>query len=138
MTASASRQLPELTANTEKTILVLEKDEYLASLLHCLLQREGFKIKVITDPGTAILHIENAAPADLIFINETWLRHKGLQLLPILHNYPGWHTVPIISLMQHYRQDEIDRELHHGITDYLLQPFDPGELLDKIQQYTLH
>jgi DNA-binding response OmpR family regulator len=138
MTDHARNQPPLLTANTDKTILVLEKDTYLASLLHYLLQREGFQIRVITDPGAAILHIENAAPADLIFMNEEWLRHKALHLLPILRNYPGWNAVPIISLMQHYRQNEIDRELHEGITDYLLQPFEPADLLDQIQKYTVH
>ncbi len=138
MTTSAQKRLPGLTANVDKTILVLEKDEYLASLLHFLLNREGFRINIITDPGAAILHIENEVPADLIFMNEEWLRDKGLRLLPILRNYPGWNAVPIISLMQHYRQNEIDREMHQGITDYLLQPFEPGDLLDHIQKYTMH
>ena len=136
MTASARKRSPQLNAKTAKTILVLEKDEYLASLLHYLLHREGFRIDIIHDPSAAILHIEDAAPADLIFMNEDWLKEDALPLLPILCNYPGWHAVPIISLMQHYRQNEIDRALHQGITDYLLQPFAPSALLDHIQKYT--
>jgi DNA-binding response OmpR family regulator len=117
-------------------ILLLQHDEHLASLMQFLLEREGYGIRVITSLDDAILYIENAIPADLIMIDAQWLRDRESPLLPILRNYPRWHAVPIVSLMQDYDQNEIDRALHEGVADCLVQPFEPLALLERIRRYT--
>jgi PleD family two-component response regulator len=122
----------ELTCN----ILVLQEDDHLAALLQYLLEREGYGVHIISDIGDAILYIQNAAPMDLIMVDESWLSQQDYPLMPILRNYPQWHTVPTISLMKNFSQNEIDRALHAGVTDYLVQPYEPGVLLDQIQKYT--
>ncbi|MBI3560280.1 MAG: hypothetical protein HY080_00980 [Gammaproteobacteria bacterium] len=119
-----------------KSILVLQRDEHLGALLRYLLEREGYAVQLIKDMENALLYIENAPPTDLILVGEEWLVEKNYPLLPILRNYPGWLAVPVVSLMQHFSPDQIDRELHAGVTDYLQQPFEPSVLLDRIQQYT--
>ena len=122
----------ELSCN----ILVLQEDDHLAALLQYLLEREGYGINIISTIDDAILYIQNAPPMDLIMVEQGWLSNSKHPLLAILRNYPQWHAVPIICLMNSFSQTEIDRALHAGVTDYLVQPYEPGRLIDQIQKYT--
>lgn len=121
----------------EHSILVFEQDEYLASLLHMLISREGFHIDTITDPDSALQHIHEYCMPHLIFIDESWLdENTGLpDFLHTIRNKLGWLDVPIILLSRYFCAEQIDSALNNGISDYILQPFGPGELLDQIQHY---
>ncbi len=122
----------DLTCN----ILVMQADDHLAALLQYLLEREGYGVNIITDIADAILYIQNAPPMDLIMVEESWLTMHDYPLMPILRNYPQWNAVPVIGLMNCFNQSNIERALHAGVTDYLVQPYEPGILLDQIQKYT--
>ena len=120
---------------TRRRILLLEQDEYLASLLHMLLYREGFEINALTTDDNARAYIRNSSPPDLIFIDAKWLREDRIEILLECTKRIEWQIVPIIVLMDQYDEEKIERVMELGATDYLLQPFEPGELLDVIQRY---
>lgn len=122
--------------DTERSILVLQEDDHVAALLRLLLSREGYCVQAISDIENAVLYIENAPPTSLIMIDDDWLQSSTPSLLPILRNYPGWHTVPIIGLMRFYDSTAVERGIYKGVTDYLIQPFDPNTLLNQVQKYT--
>ncbi len=120
---------------TRRRILLLEQDEYLASLLHMLLYREGFEISALTSDDNARAYIRNSAPPDLIFIDCNWMNDDRLHVLSDCTKRIEWQVVPIIVLMSYYDAEKIEQMMSYGVTDYLLQPFEPGELLDVIQRY---
>lgn len=123
--------------NTAQSILVLQEDDHVAALLRLMLSREGYFVQAISDIENAVLYITNAPPTSLIMIDDEWLQVTKPSLLPILRNYPGWHTVPIIGLMRFYDAKAVERGIYQGVTDYLIQPFEPNTLLDQVQKYTL-
>ena len=59
----------DASARTRRRILLLEQDEYLASLLDMLLHREGFEIVALTSDDHARQVIHGMTPPDLIFID---------------------------------------------------------------------
>ena len=120
---------------TRRRILLLEQDEYLASLLHMLLYREGFEINALTSDDNARAFIRNSSPPDLIFIDGNWIRDDRIEVLLECSKRIEWQIVPIIVLLDQYDEENIERVMELGATDYLLQPFGPGELLDVIQRY---
>ncbi|MEJ2359887.1 MAG: hypothetical protein P8Z75_00465 [Gammaproteobacteria bacterium] len=123
------------TANRRK-ILILEQDEYLASLMHLLLYREGFAINAISDVEQLPLQLQSEISPMLLFISHRWLREDDPAVLKILHEHKGLRGVPMIMLMNYYDLDLIERVSAQGITDHLLQPFEPAALLEMIQKYT--
>ena len=114
-------------------ILILEQDEYLASLLHLLLSREGYLITAITDPEQALQYIRTFAAAHLVFIDQSWLLESDPKILDALRSQAEWQSTPMVALLNVFNQDNIDRLATNGIDNYLAQPFDPNELLDLIQ-----
>ena len=123
------------SATDAPTIIIFEQDEYLASLLHFLLSREGFIIHAITDPDQAECFVRGNRPVDLLFIDDCWLKDDDPKILEVIRNHEDWQKVPIIGLMRYFRSEDVGNALDKGINDYILQPFDVNELLDRIQQH---
>jgi response regulator RpfG family c-di-GMP phosphodiesterase len=124
------------TLDTRRKILILEQDEYLASLMHLLLYREGFAITAITDVEQLPPQIQSNTAPMILFVSHHWLRDNKALVLNIINENPLWQRVPLIMLMNYYDLDLIERVTELGVTDYLLQPFEPVALLDMIQKYT--
>lgn len=120
---------------TKRKILIFEQDEYLASLLHLLLQREGYGISAITAVEDARAHILAKSPPELIFITNRWLVDDRPIILQAIENEPAWQNVPVVMLLDYFNIDVIEHALDNGVSDYLVQPFHPGDLLDLIQRY---
>lgn len=118
-----------------RKILVFEQNEYIASLLHLLLQREGFSINAITAIDDAQAYILSKSPSDLIFVGSRWLTDDRPFILQAMENEDGWQNVPVIMLLDYFNIEAIEHALENGISDYLVQPFEPGDLIDMIQRY---
>lgn len=121
--------------DTRRKILILEQDEYLASLMHLLLYREGFAITAISAPAQIHHHLQSHAPAMMVFISHRWLRDENPQVLHDIRQHAPWHNVPIIMLLNYYDLDLIERVNEQGVSDYLLQPIEPSVLLDAVNKY---
>ncbi len=121
--------------DTRRKILILEQDEYLASLMHLLLYREGFNIAAVTHVDHLIPHMQaNSAPM-MLFVSHCWLREDNPVVLKKLRETPRWKGIPLIMLMNYYDLDLIERVTELGVTDHLLQPFEPAALIDIICKY---
>ncbi len=118
-----------------RKILIFEQNEYIASLLHLLLQREGFSISAITAIEDAQAHILSKSAPDLIFISNRWLLDDRPMILQAMENEEGWQNVSIIMMLDYFNIDVIEHALENGVCDYLVQPFEPGDLVDMIQRY---
>jgi len=112
-----------------KKILVVDDDVRLRELLQRYLTEQGFTVKVVADAKEmdALLAAE---PIDLLVLD---LMLPGEDGLSICRRIRGSGTMlPIIMLTA--RGDEVDRiiGLEMGADDYLPKPFNPRELLARI------
>ncbi len=112
-----------------KKILVVDDDIRLRELLQRYLTEQGFTIKVASD-GKEMDAILAAEPIDLLVLD---LMLPGEDGLSICRRIRGIGTMlPIVMLTA--RGDEVDRiiGLEMGADDYLPKPFNPRELLARI------
>lgn len=123
------------TEKQRKHILLLENDEFVASLLHLLLHRQGFDIHAFVNSETAIPFIRQQSAPDLIFMNSHWFKDDPPLLLSAFQQQSEWRSVPVILLMNYFCAQTLEQAAHYGIKDYLLQPFEPAGLLDVIKKY---
>lgn len=112
-----------------KKILMVDDDSRMRELLQRYLSEQGFNIKTVKNAGemNAVLTQESF---DLIVLD---LMLPGEDGLSICRRLRGSHVVtPIIMLTA--RGDEVDRiiGLEMGADDYLPKPFNPRELLARI------
>ncbi|MDP1523720.1 MAG: two-component system response regulator OmpR [Methylotenera sp.] len=112
-----------------KKILVVDDDIRLRELLQRYLTEQGFTVKVASDAKEMDAMLANE-PIDLLVLD---LMLPGEDGLSICRRIRGTGTMlPIVMLTA--RGDEVDRiiGLEMGADDYLPKPFNPRELLARI------
>ena len=118
-----------------RKILIFEEDTFLASLMHLLLHREGFDLSIITTEADALDHIQAQSPPELLFVNHKWLTDDYPPVIQRMQHHDGWQDVAIILLLNYFDEDIIEHANDMGVSDYLVQPIEPGVLLDIIQKH---
>jgi len=111
-------------------ILVVDDEAAITSNLSPLLERAGFDVLVAADGERGLSLAKQQAP-DLIVLDILMPRLNGRELLRTLRNEGNW--TPIILLTQVGDSSERTMALGEGADDYLNKPFDPHELIARIQ-----
>ena len=112
-----------------KKILMVDDDLRMRELLQRYLTEQGFSIKTVSDSKEMALSLESE-PVDLLILDLMLPGEDGLAICRRLRT--EGMTTPIIMLTA--RGDEVDRiiGLEMGADDYLPKPFNPRELLARI------
>lgn len=112
-----------------RTILVVEDEKKIATLVKDYLEAAGFAVVTAGD-GDAALHHARAVKPDLIILDLGLPRRDGLDVIRELRRFS---EVPVVILTA--RGDEADRivGLEMGTDDYVVKPFSPKELVARVR-----
>ena len=107
------------------TVLIIEDDARIANWLKVYFERAGYSAQVTSD-GESGLALARTLTPDLIVLDLMLPRLDGVQLCRILRRESD---VSIIMLTA--REAHADRiiGLQSGADDYIVKPFDPGEVI---------
>lgn len=110
------------------TILLVDDDRELTSLLKELLEMEGFNVQVAHDGEQVLSQLDSSV--DLLLLDVMMPRKNGIDTLKELRQQ---HQTPVIMLTA--RGSELDRVLglELGADDYLPKPFNDRELVARIR-----
>ena len=111
------------------TILIVDDDNELTELLEEFLSEHKFKTKVFHNPMKALGSIQASVP-DLILLDIMMPEMDGFQLLRKIRETLD---VPVIMLTAKGEVSDKVVGLELGADDYLAKPFEPRELLARIQ-----
>ncbi|MFM8819725.1 MAG: response regulator [Phenylobacterium sp.] len=113
-------------------LLVVDDDDRIRELLRTFLGRKGFKVSVASGAGPARQLLE-ALDFDLAVLDVMMPGEDGLSFAGWVRSQPG-RTGAMPILMLTARGDPIDRieGLRRGADDYLSKPFEPEELVLRI------
>ncbi|MES2536220.1 MAG: response regulator [Pseudomonadota bacterium] len=111
------------------TVMIVEDEPKLASLLSDYLRKAGYQTVMIADGREVVPAVRAAAP-DLILLD---LMLPGRDGVEICRELRGFSVVPIVMVTA--RVEEIDRllGLEVGADDYICKPFSPREVVARVQ-----
>ena len=112
-----------------KTILVVDDEERLVSLLDAYLSQEGFRV-VTADNGRTALNQVNQEKPDLIVLDIMMPEMGGYEFMR-LHSRE--QDTPIILLTAKLDESNKVLGLELGADDYVTKPFSPRELAARIR-----
>ena len=115
---------------TKTRILVVDDEPDLLAELAPLLERTGFSVVTASD-GQIALNIVSRDPPDLIVLDVLMPRLDGREVLRQLRQSGNW--TPVILLTRVGSPTERALSLQEGADDYLNKPFEPLELIARIQ-----
>jgi two-component system, OmpR family, phosphate regulon response regulator OmpR len=111
-------------------ILVVDDDKRLRELLRRYLAERGFRVTVAGDAAEAWTRLESFA-FDLIVLDVMMPGQSGLEFTAALRRKS---QVPILMLTAMGEAEERIQGLERGADDYLAKPFEPRELVLRIQR----
>jgi len=112
-------------------ILVVEDERRLAeNIARSMKEGAGYAIDLAGDGKEGLFMAESTA-YDLILLDLMLPRMDGLKLLRRLRS--GGATTPVLVLTAREEKDSIIALLNAGADDYLIKPFDLGELLARVK-----
>ena len=125
--------LPKLP-NADAKILIVDDDESISLMTETVLRIEGYTcIHSLNDPRGVLTSFIEFEP-DLVILDLMMPHLDGFQLLQCIHNTWKQATpVPILVVSSLGAGDERYRALAEGAIDVFCKPFEPKELLFRIQ-----
>ncbi|ANM29959.1 ArsR family transcriptional regulator [Acidobacteria bacterium Mor1] len=113
------------------TLLVVEDEQDILTLLEHLLQTEGFDVLTATCGEQAVEILDQTRP-DLVLLD---LMLPGLSGLEILKRVKAMEGAPPRVILLTARVEEVDRVLGFelGADDYVTKPFSPRELVLRVR-----
>ena len=118
----------------EPSILLVEDDEVTAYMLEYLLQREGYIVTNVPDGKQALEMINNKPPFSLALLDIMVPYISGFELISHIRSLPDWDKTPVIMISGKSQEKDIIKALDAGATDYIVKPFQPGEVLARIRK----
>ncbi len=115
---------------SKPTLLVVDDEADLLAELKPLLERSGFAVATAPDGRRALDSLQHLTP-DLIILDVLMPHMDGRELLRRLRKAGNW--TPVILLTQVGTPAERAMSLQEGADDYLNKPFDPIELIARIE-----
>ena len=113
------------------TVLVIDDDPVILELLRVNFEIEGFDVICATDGEEGFQRAQAEQP-DVVISDIMMPRRDGLQLLNDLKADPGTEDLPVILLSAKAQKTEVQQGLEMGADDYITKPFDPLELIDRL------
>lgn len=122
-------------AEHNTTVLVVEDEEDTASLIRFILERARYTVVQAEDGRKAQELIAQMAPPQLVLLDVMLPFVSGLQLLPVIRARADWADVPVVMLTADSSEHDVKQALETGASDYMVKPFNPRELLARLQRY---
>jgi len=114
-------------------ILVVDDEVNITQILEFSIGAEGYEVITAANGEEAIDKARREQP-DLIILDVMMPKIDGYEACRILKANPLTKSIPVVLLTAKGR--DIDKRLGYevGATDYIIKPFSPNKLVDRIHQ----
>jgi two-component system phosphate regulon response regulator PhoB len=114
------------------TVLIVEDEAALVTLLRYNLEREGFTVVEAHD-GEEALAVARERNPDLVLLDWMLPLMSGIEVCRQLRRQPATRNLPIVMLTARGEESDKLRGLDSGADDYVTKPFSPSELIARIK-----
>ena len=116
-----------------KTILVVDDDEMNLKMARFLLEQKGY-IVVTAVSGMECLTILRSKSVDLILLDIEMPVMNGIKTLEHIREEKKFMKIPVMFLTADASEDTVMKAGRIGVAGYVKKPYDPQELLERIEK----
>ena len=122
-----------------KTVLVRDDDPDIRDLVIWKLSHAGYATLAEGDGEAGLFAAfggngpDRPEPPDLILVDWMMPKLSGIEVCRALRNDPRTAHIPVILLTAKAQPAEVERGLAAGADDYIVKPFSPKEMLERVE-----
>ena len=113
-------------------ILIAEDEPDIRELVAFMLRFAGYEVMAASNGEEAVQAATHDIP-DLVLMDVRMPRMTGYDACRIMKANPSLHDVPVVFLSAKGQEAEIQSGLEAGAEEYLLKPFSPDELTNRVR-----
>jgi len=117
-------------------VLVVEDDPTILTLLEVNFEMEGFVVLTAED-GEAGFAVAKESKPDVIVSDVMMPKMSGLELVQALKADKALKRIPIVLLSAKAQGSDVRNGLESGADDYVTKPFEPLDLIDRVNAVLL-
>jgi len=121
-----------VAAIRKKKILIIEDDLDIRIMMEYIL-REDYDLVLCEDGRSGIDKAVEERP-DLILLDIYMPGISGLEVCKAVRNNSEISSTPVILLTAGALKEEVSEGYAIGADDYIFKPFEPGELIERIEK----
>jgi CheY-like chemotaxis protein len=116
-----------------KIVLVID-DPTLGAITAFRLELMGYRVESVATSEAALEAVRNDPPG-LIVIDLMLGGSDGLAIADRLGNHQGASGIPVMALSTSADLEAVQRAFAAGVEDYLVVPFDPAVMEEKLERW---
>lgn len=117
-----------------KKILLVEDEKNVILGVRTCLDAVGYGVEIVEDGQAALDAVQREHP-DLILLDLLLPKLSGFEVLKALKADGATKDIPVIVLTAKAEEEDRQRALDLGATNYMTKPFKPQELWDLLRKY---
>ncbi len=118
--------------STGAKLLLVQAEPVLAELTSFRLELLGYRIDLVQSGGEAISSLQQSLP-DLVIVDTHLLDGDGIEWIARVRGEYAADQLPVIIFSLDPSLETVERAFHAGAQDYLITPFDPTVMEEKIE-----
>ena len=116
----------------ESTILIVEDEEAIVTMLRYNLEKEGYRVYTTDDGEEALTMVKEHRP-DVIVLDWMLPSMSGIEVCESIRRNNETKGIPVIMLSARGEEGDRIQGLDAGADDYMVKPFSPSELNARIR-----
>jgi len=116
------------------TVLVIDDDVTIRTLLNSTLSNKGFKVFCASN-GPDGLKIAKAQDVDVVLLDWMMPEMDGMEVLTALKRDTNTMYIPVIMLTSKEDSRDIDLAIAKGVVDYIVKPFNSFQVPEMVRKY---
>ena len=113
--------------------LVVDDSGAIRSYLRKILARHGFEVVEAANGREGLERLRGRNPVDLVLLDWYMPEMNGMQLLECMRAEPALRAVCVMMVTVANEKREIARALEVGANEYVMKPFTPEVVAEKLQ-----
>ena len=116
----------------KEKILIVDDDHANRQLLSIILKLDGYQLDTATDGREALLKFKEQH-YDLMLLDLMMPLLDGYQVLKVIRSDERYQKIPVIVITAVSKRESVAHCVQLGADDYLLKPFDPNEVRQRVR-----
>jgi CheY-like chemotaxis protein len=120
--------------SSRKKILLVDDSKTVLLMQQLLLADRGYELITARDGQEAVEKAKTERP-DIIFLDVLMPRMDGFAACQTLRAHENTRHIPIIMVTTRGEPHSVQQGFESGCSDYMTKPFNPHELIEKLERY---